>query len=104
MSDRVIDELAGVEFGGSLAIAFELYARELFTIARAWQHELDMASSDAEAAMSELHGHPLLFGLDAKVKARRVARRLKRAQALAHGLAEEAQRFNRAYRRHFLGS
>jgi hypothetical protein len=102
--DRNIDELATVRFTGSLSAAFQAYSAELYALARCWQFELDMASSDARAAMEQLHGHPLLFGLDARVKARRVARRLKRAQSLAHGLAEEAVRFNQSYRRHFLGS
>ena len=100
--DRNIDELAQVEFVGSLSEAFEAYSRELYALARRWQFELDMAASDARAAMESLHGHPLLLGLDVRLKARRVARRLKRAQALAHGLAEEARQLDRAYRRHFL--
>lgn len=100
--DRRIDELTQVEFVGSLSEAFEAYSRELYALARRWQFELDMAASDSRAAMESLQGHPLLFGLDAKIKARRVSNRLTRAQALAHGLAEEARKFDRAYRRHFL--
>ncbi|HEU5024635.1 MAG TPA: hypothetical protein VFV01_06895 [Spirillospora sp.] len=101
--DRNIDELAMVQFKGSLTTAFHLYSEELFVLARRWQFELDMAAVDAQAAMESLHGHPLLFGLDAKLKARRVAKRLRRAQNLAHGLAEEARQFERSYRHHFLG-
>lgn len=100
--DRRIDELAQVEFVGSLSEAFHAYSRELYALARRWQFELDMAASDSRAAMESLQGHPLLFGLDAKIKARRISNRLKRAQALAHGLAEEARQFDRAYRKHFL--
>lgn len=99
--DRRIDEL-DVEFAGSLTEAFRAYSRELYALARRWQFELDMAASDSRAAMESLQGHPLLLGLDVRLKARRVSSRLKRAQALAHGLAEEARRFDRAYRRHFL--
>lgn len=100
--DRRIDELTQIEFVGSLSEAFEAYSRELYALARRWQFELDMAASDSRAAMESLQGHPLLLGLDVRLKARRVSTRLKRAQALAHGLAEEARRFDRAYRRHFL--
>jgi len=100
--DRSIDELAQIEFAGSLTEVFNAYSRELYALARRWQFELDMAASDSRAAMEALHGHPLLFGLDAKLKARRVSKRLKRAQSLAHGLAEEARQFDRAYRKHFL--
>ena len=103
MRDRNIDELAQVEFTGSLSIAFHAYSQQLYALARRWQFELDMAASDSRAAMESLQGHPLLFGLDAKVKARRVSKRLRRAQSLAHGLAEEAVKFNQSYRRHFTG-
>lgn len=101
--DRGISELAAVTFTGSLSEAFKDYSEELYALARHWQFELDMAASDAQAAMEQLRGHPLLFGVDTRLKARRVARRLKRAQNLAHGLAEEAKRFNTSYRHHFLG-
>lgn len=97
-----IRELAEIPFQGSLQTQFEAYASALYAISRAWSHELAMAAADAEAAMTELHGNPLLFGLDAKIKARRVAKRIKRAQALADGLTEESRKFYRAYMRHFV--
>lgn len=97
-----IRELAEIPFTGSLQYAFGEYSAALYAISRAWSHELAMAAADAEAAMTELHGNPLLFGLDAKIKARRVAKRIKRAQELADGLTEEAKKFHRAYMRHFV--
>lgn len=100
--DRRLDELARIEFVGSLSEVFEAYSKELYALARRWQFELDMAASDSRAAMESLQGHPLLLGLDVRFKARRVSNRLTRAQALAHGLAEEARKFDRSYRRHFL--
>ncbi|GLZ15652.1 hypothetical protein Acsp04_58870 [Actinomadura sp. NBRC 104425] len=97
-----IEELARIPFRGSLQAQFEMYGRELYTIARAWAHELEMAASDAEAAMTELHGNPWLLGLDAKIKARKVAKRIKRAQEMADGLAQEAQRFYKSYLKQFV--
>ena len=97
-----IRELAEIPFRGSLQVQFEEYATALYAISRAWSLELAMAAADAEAAMTELHGNPLLFGLDARIKARRVAKRIKRAQELANGLAEEAEKFSKAYMRHFV--
>jgi hypothetical protein len=99
---RRISELAEVEFEGSLGEAFAEYSRRAQKLARALSFELEMAETDAQAAMSRLSGHPLLFGIDAKVRARRVAKRLRRARELADGTATEASQFIRTYRRWFL--
>lgn len=100
--DRRIEELASIEFKGSLAQATFAYGQQMFIIGHRLRMELDMSAADAEAAMSRLHGNPLLFGFDAKIKARRVAKRLKRAQDLADGIAREGERFHEAYIKHFI--
>lgn len=102
MRDRQISELARIEFTGSLGAAFNDYSAELYALARRWQFELDMAAADVQAGLEALHGHPLLLGLDVRLKARRVAKALRRAQNLAHGLANEAQFLHRAYVQHFV--
>lgn len=102
MSDRRIKELAEIEFEGSLEEAFGEYADQLQKLARKLVFELEMAANDSQAAMSRLHGHPLLFGIDARMQARLVARRLKRAKEQAEGLAVEARAFKTAYRTQFL--
>jgi len=99
---REISELASVEFEGSLGEAFARYGRALEEIADRWQLELEIAAVDAEAAMASVKGHLLLFGLDSKIRARRVAKRLKRAQELANSLASRGHDFPRDYRRHFI--
>jgi hypothetical protein len=96
-----ISELASVEFEGSLGEAFQRYGRALEEIGDRWATELEMAAVDAEAAMGSMKGHLLLFGIDSKVKARRVAKRLKRARELANSLAERGDKFPRDYRRQF---
>ncbi|MFE6386770.1 hypothetical protein [Nocardiopsis dassonvillei] len=103
MIEKRISELASIEFEGSLGEAFDHYSRELRAISRRLVFEYEMAAGDSEAAMSTLKGHPLLFGLDAKVQARLVARRLRRAQELAKGLEVEARAFSREYKKQFLG-
>jgi hypothetical protein len=100
---RRISELAEVEFEGSLSEAFAEYSRRAEKLALALSFELEMAESDSRAAMSRLSGHLLLFGVDVKVRARRVAKRLRRARELADGIAAEASLFERNYRRYFLG-
>lgn len=97
-----IDELAGIEFRGSLEVATYEYGRQLYVLGRRLAMELEMAAGDCEAAMVGLHGNPLLFGMDAKLKARRVARRLRRAQDAAYGMAEEGRRFHAAYVQHII--
>lgn len=104
MSDRRIKELAEIEFKGSLGEAFGAYADELQKLSRRLVFELEMAANDSQAAMSRLHGHPLLFGIDARFQARIVARRLKRAQEQAGGLAVEARAFKTAYQRQFIAA
>lgn len=96
-----ITELSNVEFSGSLGEAFLAYGRALEEIADRWATELEIAATDAEAAMGSMKGHLLLFGIDSKIRARRVAKRLKRAQDLASSIADQADQFHRDYRRHF---
>ena len=98
---RKFSELAKVEFVGSLDESFGRYSQVGAHLARQWAFELEMAAGDSQAAMESLRGHPLLFGLDARVKARRVAKRLKRANELASGIATEFERFHRSYKRNF---
>ena len=102
MIEKRIKELAEIEFEGSLGEAFDNYSRALRAISRRLVFEYEMAAGDSEAAMSKLHGHPLLFGLDAKIQARKVAKRLRRAQELAKGLEAEARAFTREYKKQFL--
>lgn len=97
--DRKIGELARIEFKGGLGEAFEKYSETGARLGRRFSFELEMAAGDSRAAMESLRGHPLLFGLDARVKARRVAKRLNRAQELASGISTELERFHRSYQR-----
>jgi hypothetical protein len=102
MAERRISELGKIEFVGSLGKAFHAYASEAEDLVQRFSFELEVAASDSRAAMESLRGHPLLFGLDAKVKARRVSHRLKRAKELIDGMSREAAKFERSYRKHFL--
>jgi hypothetical protein len=101
MADRKISELAKIEFKGKLGEQFKAYSDQGERLGRRFSFELEIAASDSRAAMETLRGHPLLFGLDARIKARRVAKRLNRAQELAHGMGSEIGKFSRAYDKHF---
>nr|WP_157529409.1 hypothetical protein [Kibdelosporangium sp. MJ126-NF4]CEL23352.1 hypothetical protein [Kibdelosporangium sp. MJ126-NF4]CTQ94514.1 hypothetical protein [Kibdelosporangium sp. MJ126-NF4] len=103
--DRRLDELARIEFTGSLGEAFGQYAAALRTVSNRWNTELELASTDVRAALGSMRGRWL--GLDAaarRMKARRVARRLKRAQTLAASLTGHAEWFPKEYARQFLSS
>lgn len=102
MRDRTISELATVEFTGSLNEAFYIYGNNLQGLGRRLAFELEMGASDSEAMIGRLRGHPLLLGMDVRVRARYVAKRLKRAHELAEGLVKEGEKFHRDYTRHFV--
>lgn len=101
--DRRLDELASIEFTGSLGEAFGRYAYVLRDVAMIWDIELGMASTDVRAALTAMRAHGL--GLDAatrRIKARRVARRLRRAQALIASVTKRAEQFPKEYAKQFL--
>ncbi|MFD0774706.1 hypothetical protein ACFQZ2_12280 [Streptomonospora algeriensis] len=102
MSEQRVKELAEIPFEGSLGEAFDNYSEALKRIGRHLVFEYEMSAAESQAAMSKLNGHPLLFGLDAKLQARRVAKRLRRAQELARGLETEARAFKREYKKQFI--
>ena len=99
---RNITELSGIEFRGSLDAAFEKYGEELEALGQRWAFELELAAADSRAAMESLRGNFWLLGVDVKLKARRVSKRLKRMQEMAHGMGCQGPKFHRAYQRHFL--
>jgi hypothetical protein len=94
--DRRLDELAKVEFTGSLGEAFGRYAWVLRAVSTRWDTELSLASADAKAALTALQS--------GGSKAKKVARRLRRAQTLAAGLAKRAEWLPKEYAMQFLSS
>lgn len=97
---REISELADVEFKGSLAESFKTYGDRLEELGDQFSLELEMAAGDAEAALASL-GRWWTLGLDVQFKARRVAKRLVRAQEMAHGMGQQGPKILRAYERQF---
>lgn len=94
-----IGELERIEFTGAEAISE--YARVMRALARDLTAELVQAADEVEAVLSRQHGHPLLFGLDCRFRARRVAARLLRGAEAAGGIAVEAVKFNVEFRTAF---
>ena len=54
-------------------------------LARDHANELEAAGAELYAVLSRMHGHPLAFGIDVRLKARKVRRRMNRARDLILG-------------------
>ncbi|MFE6386771.1 hypothetical protein [Nocardiopsis dassonvillei] len=97
-----IDELGSIEFFGPVGTQVTRYAKTSRRFARDLAAELESAAHDSRVAMSALKGHPALLGLDVKIRARRVSRKLKRAKELAQGISAESVKFAAEYRKQFI--
>jgi hypothetical protein len=94
-----IPELSGIEFTGHAAITE--YSKTLRALMRDLAYELDFAAEEIQAVLSRQRGHPLLFGIDVRLRARKVAKRLRRASELCAGAAVEAVKFYQEFRKQF---
>lgn len=94
-----IPELSGIEFTGHASISE--YSKALRSLMRDIAFELDFAAEEIQAVLSRQRGHPLLMGIDVRLRARRVAKRLCRAQELCAGTAVEAVKFYQEFRKQF---
>jgi hypothetical protein len=94
-----IPELSGIEFTGHASVAE--YSRTLRALMRDLGCELDFAAEEIQAVLSRQKGHPLLMGADVRLRARRVARRLRRGSELCTGAAVEAVKFYHEFRAQF---
>lgn len=94
-----IPELSGIEFTGHVSVA--KYAQELRALMRDCADETRFGAEEIQAVLSRQKGHPLLLGVDVRMRARRVARRLHRVSELEAGAAIEAVKFYHEFRRQF---
>lgn len=99
MPERRIAELAKIEFDGARSIA--VYSRTGRDVCKDLASEFDWSAEEFQAVMKAQRGNPLLLGLDVYLRARRVAKRLKRARELARGAGVECVKFNAEFRKHF---
>jgi hypothetical protein len=94
-----IPELSGIEFTGHKSVVE--YSKALREIQRDLSSETDFAAEEIRAVLSRQHGHPLLFGVDVRLRARKVAKRLHRVSELNAGAAIEAVKFYQEFRMQF---
>jgi hypothetical protein len=94
-----IPELSGIEFTGHASVAE--YAKRLRNLCRDMSDETAMGSEELYAVLSRQKGHPLLAGIDVKLRARRVSRRLHRVADLMAGAQIETVKFYSEFRVQF---
>jgi hypothetical protein len=97
-----IEKLGDVGFRGQVGKNVARYARDTQQLARDLAIEFDVGAMAAESAMLKLKKHPRLRGIQVRVRAILVARRLRRARDLAKGIAAESVKFALTYRREFM--
>lgn len=97
-----LNRLSDTDFHGPVGKKIANYAKEAQNLCRDFASEFDQAARDSTRAMRKLKGHPLLIGVDVRVRARWVSRHLRRASELARSASSEIVKFNQQYRREFL--
>lgn len=100
---RRVDDLAGIQFTGARSVA--QYSKVSRKLCRDLALELHFSADEIEAVLiGSMKGNPLLALVgapDVRMRARRVARRLRRMAELQQGAAAEAAKFNAQFRREF---
>jgi hypothetical protein len=94
-----IPELSGIEFTGKSSV--EAYAKALRNLFRDLSFEVEFGSGELYQVLTRQQGHPLLMGLDVRIRARRVCRRLDRLARLMGGGCVESVAFYQEFRRQF---
>jgi hypothetical protein len=97
-----INDLGEMGFTGPVGRRVAKYGRANQDLARAFAYELECGAEAAIKAMCKLKGHPLLLGVDVKLRARVVGRRLYRARDAALAVSAESVKFVQEYRKQFL--
>lgn len=94
-----IPELSGIEFTGHESVRD--YAATLRGLFRDLAFEVEFGRGELYEVLSRQSGHPLLMGMDVKLRARRVCKRLDRLSRLMGGGVTESVAFYREFRQQF---
>lgn len=100
--EQRLTRIGDIPFRGRVGENVAKYAKANQDLGRDLASELSNGAEAARRAMRGLQGHPLLHGVDVRLRARRVARKLNKAKELALAVSAESVRFNQQYRREFL--
>ncbi|OLT36743.1 hypothetical protein BJF79_30700 [Actinomadura sp. CNU-125] len=101
---KKIARLGDVTFQGKVGANVTAYAKSTQRLARDLAAQIEADGARAEREMRRLDGHPLLVGVDVRLRARIVRRRFKRAKELALAISAESVKFQAQYRRDFLAT
>lgn len=99
MGERRITELSGIEFEGAKDIT--TYAKKGREVCRDLAMELEAAAEMVLGVLSRQQGHSLLFGIDVRMRAHKVSKRLHRAAEAAHDAGVEVVKFRSEFRYQF---
>lgn len=99
MGERRIDGLSAIEFDGAKDIT--IYAKTGRELCRDLAMELEAAAEQLLGVLSRQSGHPLLMGVDVRIRARKVSKRLRRAAECAQGAGIEIVKFRSEFRFQF---
>ena len=94
-----IPELSGIEFTGAESV--KDYAATLRGLFRDLAFEVEFGRGELYEVLTRQQGHPLLMGIDVRLRARRVCKRLDRLAALMGGGVTESVAFYREFRLQF---
>jgi hypothetical protein len=94
-----IPELSGIEFTGHESVRD--YAATLRGLFRDLAFEVEFGRGELYEVLSRQAGNPLLMGIDVRIRARRVCRRLDRLARLMGGGVTESVAFYREFRQQF---
>ena len=97
-----LDEMGDIVFEGAIGKQIAAYGLATQKFGHDLAAELEETARAATKAIRQLDGHPLLFGIDLRMRARVVTRHLRRGAELARETSGEAVRFTLQYRREFL--
>ncbi len=98
MADQSIPRLSAFELRGTEDVA--KYSEALRDISRALANEVDYTAAELQATLTRAGGS-LGDRFQARMKARKVTRRLRRARDLYQGAAIEAVKFWATYRQEY---
>jgi len=98
MADQSIPRLSAFEIRGTEDVA--KYSQALRDISRALANEVDYTAAELQATLTRAGGS-LSDKFQARMKARKVTRRLRRARDLYQGAAIEAVKFWATYRQEY---
>ena len=100
--EQRISRIGDIAFRGKVGENIAAYAKANQRLGHDFAQELEDGAMAAQKAMRKLEGHPALMGIAVRLRARRVARKLRKAKELAVALSAESVKFNQQYRREFL--